>query len=230
MNQQKGFVLPLVALVILAAVGGGLYYYTKNHPEVSEVGTTSTTTTVYTYYTDTSATSTATTTVGYKTVKKQVVTYVPATAGNALGYTGAGNAALVEVSGQGVMPQRLAWPTVTNIQYNFAISHPASWSATQDVSSITETDGRAVVRAQAFDIAAGTSASAFANMQGASSGLITTKVNAYTALQTNEGANTAYYIVNGAVGYKITVSNNLTAAESDIVRAILVEFTVTKQR
>jgi len=130
----------------------------------------------------------------------------------------------------GVMPQRLGWQTYTNREWSYALSYPMGWQVLGGGQIALITDGRAAVSVQAVPVSAGTTATQFANMYGIYSGFVTTKVNAYTALQTTEGANTAYYITNGAVAYKILVTNNITAAEAGVIRNMLIEFTVTRQR
>lgn len=214
---QAGFILPLLALGLLVVLGGVLYFYTKHE------NTTSAVTTTTTVYTGTSANTGSYTAPSPVPVKTTVYTS-GTVAGNA------GNPSLVQTSSQGVLPQRLGWQTYTNIDYSYAISRPYNWLVSGASSFVSLSDGRAMVSIQSYNILSGTNPVTFATQNGATGGFVTTKINAYTALQDTEGGNTVYYIVNGAVGYKISVTNNLTADEAAVVRAMLIEFTVTKQR
>lgn len=222
MKSQKGFIVPLLALGLLLASGGALYYYSKDHQATS-------TTPASTAYTTDAASYASTNQIAgspIAMVSPSPSAKTPLPSRTAL----ASGVAFAEVSNKGVMPQRLAWQTYTNVDYSYAFSYPAGWQVSGAGGAVNVSDGRANVSFLSTNLALGTDATTFANQSGSLGGFITTKVNAYNALQTTEGGNTVYYIVNGAVGYKISVSNNLTALEAAVVRDILIEFTVTKQR
>ena len=130
----------------------------------------------------------------------------------------------------GVLPQRLRWQTYTNTAFSYALSYPYNWYLLNSQNFVSVTDGRASVSVTASDIAPGTNAAMFAGASGVAAGALTIKINGYTAVEVREGINTAYYITNGAVGYKLVASPAYTANEATVIRAILIEFTVTRQR
>jgi len=209
-TDRQIFVLPLILLAILLLVLGGLYYYASGNTAYPEGDDTATTTT-----TSYQTTSTVNSQNSYLTDNAQV--------GNS------GSQDVAQVSNQGVLPERLGWQTFTDADYSYALSYPQDWHLVGGSALASMTDGSASVSVQSFNIAPNTTPSLFASENGAS-GFESIAVNAYDAVEAFQGSNTVYFIVNGSVGYKITVPNNANENDANVVRAMLLTFTVTKAR
>lgn len=203
-TERQILVTPIIVLIILIALLGALYYYAGKGLSASDSATT-TTDTSEAIPGETNQTATA-----YPLVS-------PAT----------GNT--VQVSNQGVLAQRLGWKTFTNTAYSYALSYPPIWQLLSGSTLASMTDGTASVSVQSFNLTPNTTASMLASESGVSNGFETT-VNAYDATEAFQGSNTVYFIVNGSVGYEITVPTSPNENDANVIRAMLLTFTTTKAR
>lgn len=210
MKTDRIYILPIIILAILLIGLVGLYYYAAGNVSASSYG---------------QETATTTTAVYNDSPTSNQATY---TSGSFLSGDSRGTN-MAEISNQGVLPERLGWQTFTNIDYSYALSYPPGWQLLRGSSFASVTDGSASVSVQAFNLTPNTSPSLFAAENGAY-GLVSTSVNAYNAIEAFQGSNTLYFIVNGSVGYKITVSSSTNENDAAVIRSMILAFTVTKAR
>jgi|GEM_PF-5198812 len=202
-TDQQIFLIPVIILIILLAALGSLYYYASGSTPASNQSAATTTTSM----------STGTGANVYQTspVSNQTANTVP-------------------ISNQGVLAERLGWKTFTDTAYSYALSYPPEWQLLGGSTLASISDASASVSIQSFPLTPNTTPSLFAAENGVTSGSESTAVNAYDSFESIQGANTVYFIVNGAVGYEITIPNNTTAADAAVIRAMLLTFTTTAQR
>ena len=209
MKTDRVYLIPIVILAILLVALSGLYYYAvRNVPLADEEGSATTTAVVF----------------QNTPVLNQPTHVYPASLP-----TNAPLSNVTPISNQGVLPERLGWQTFTNIDYSYALSYPPEWQLLRGSSFASVTDGSASVSVQAFNLTPNTNPSLFAAENGVS-GSVSTAVNAYNAIEAFQGSNTLYFIVNGSIGYKITVSNSTNENDAAVIRSMILAFTVTKAR
>lgn len=217
MNYQKGIILPILALIALVAIGSGLYYFKDKTIQTSSTSSISTTNLagVANSLDDSDQTENEAASVSFSSNIEPVAV-------NAEG------SVLVEGGSQGVLAQRLGWNTFTNRDFSYAISFPQGWSQSGD-SANAFINGGSVQTTVSSQVLPGTSLADFA-ATGGGIGAEAANVNGYIALRLQEGDRTAYYIKNGSVGYKISTNSNLSSADAERVRAMLLTFTFIAKR
>lgn len=208
-TDRQIFLTPVIILIVLLIALGALFYYAgKTADGLDQEGTTTT--------------SVSEDIPGQAGQTSQTAYVSP------LISLGAVNT--VPISNQGVLAERLGWKTFTNTAESYAVSYPPEWQLLSGSTLASITDGSASMSVQAFNLAPNTTPSLFATENGVSNGFESTTVNAYDSIEAIQGSNTNYFIVNGAVGYEISIPNSTTAADAAVLRAMLLTFTVTQAR
>lgn len=220
MKSQKGFIVPALIVLGVLVLGGLAYYSLRNASSTATSTPASVIESDDNNSRDTETTATVTT-----TVDNTSETSVQNETG--LNYSSSNKSSpLVEVTAAGTLAQRLGLTTLTDTDYSYAISYPKGWSSSGASSLVTVSNGRSSIIITSQNIQPETS-QAFAMQNGVTNGITTTEINAYNATAVPAGNQTTYYIVNGAVGYKLVVTD---LGDTEVLRTILLTFTVTKQR
>jgi hypothetical protein len=230
-KMQKGIVIPLLALGVMLVLGGVLYYYSHKdkvklalNENTAAVGqaTSSLDVPVVGIYTpgESDTVSSRPTTVPSPKPAKSKPVHISRPS-----YTASAVSSVYrEVSGEGVLAERLGWNTYTNRDWSYAVSFPQGWGVSGGGAVILASGPGTQVSVSSVSLG-GEDLATFAVQSGAT-GASATTVNGYPAVRSYEGGQTVYYIENGAVGYRIAISGG----QADVVRAILLTFTFVAQR
>ncbi len=214
MKVQKGFITPTVVILAVVLIGAALYYSAKRPALVALTPTG----------------SVSTSTAGQiSTEGSETVLSAPLSAtltANSQSKTNF-DTQLAQVADVGTAAQRFNLETFTNTDYSYAVSFPREWAASGGVGAYYITNGRSAISIASSNMVSGLTPAQFAAQDGAMNTFSTTAVNAYNAAGVISGNQSTYYIVNGSVGYKIGVTD---LGDTDILRLILMTFTVTKPR
>jgi hypothetical protein len=208
MKNEKGFIVPLLVVIGFAVIAAVAYFHARPPQIVSSP-------------TLTTSNQTSSSNNNVVNVGSSVLTTANSQA------LGQGGEQFVQVTDEGTAAQRFNLQTFTDTDESFAISFPRGWSQSGSGSSIFITNGESSVSVASQTIISGTSAAQFATASGATNGFMTKAANAYDGYEVISGNTTTYYLVNGAVGYKIGVTDS---GDTDTLRQILLTFTYTRAR